>query len=57
MPAELAPRACAADADCLAGEACFDGSCQPAMGGGECDADHACPPNAVCQDGRCLILR
>ncbi len=58
---EPVPGGCVADAECpQVGAAncaglCVEGECQ-VICGGDCDENHACPGNAVCQDGLCMAV-
>ncbi|UJR79954.1 hypothetical protein [Sandaracinus amylolyticus] len=44
---------CAFTTDCPIGLECTDGLCVPGPGGGACFADDMCPPEDLCEAGRC----
>lgn len=43
---------CGQDGDCTDGQRCVEQHC---VAPPECDAMHACPGGAVCQNGRCMV--
>ncbi|MBW2704226.1 MAG: putative metal-binding motif-containing protein [Deltaproteobacteria bacterium] len=48
------PYECASDADCAAGQVCWNGLCFDA--GVECNSDSDCAPHDACENGFCVAL-